>query len=45
MPRLFSLLLVGFCLVNSGCAALGTAAGIYALSQTDFVQDKILDND
>ena len=45
MPRLFFLLVVGFCLANSGCAALGTAAGLYALSQTSFVQDKILDDD
>ena len=45
MPRLFLLLLVSLCLVNSGCAALGTAAGLYALSQTDFVQDKIFDDD
>jgi hypothetical protein len=46
MPRLFWLMVVlAICLANGGCAALGTAAGMYALSQTDFVQDKILNND
>jgi hypothetical protein len=44
MPRLFWLgIVLLFCLSNAGCAAVGTAAGLYALSQTDFVQDKILD--
>ena len=45
MPRLFWLSLVLLvCLSNSGCAAVG-AAGLYALSQTEFVQDKVLGND
>lgn len=43
MRRLFLVLLVGVCLANSGCALLGSAAGLYALSQTDFVQNEILD--
>ena len=43
MLRLLLWLVLGLCLMNSGCAALGTAAGLYALSQTDFVQDEILD--
>jgi hypothetical protein len=45
MPRLLWLVLLVVCLANSGCAAIGAAAGMYALSQTDFVQDKILGND
>jgi hypothetical protein len=44
MPRLFWLgIVLVLALSNGGCAAIGTAAGLYALSQTDFVQDKILD--
>ena len=42
MPRLIWLgMLLIFCLANGGCAAIGTAAALYGLSQTDFVQDKI----
>ena len=41
MPRLLLLLLAILLAGSSGCAAIGTAAGLYALSQTDFVQDQI----
>jgi hypothetical protein len=44
MPRLLWLgILLAFCLANGGCAALGTAAGLYALSQTDFIQKELDD--
>jgi hypothetical protein len=44
MPRLFWLgIVLLLCLANGGCAAIGTAAGLYALSQTDFVQEQIDD--
>jgi hypothetical protein len=40
MPRLCWLLLaLLICLANSGCAAIGTAAGLYALSQSEFKDD------
>ena len=41
MSRLLLLLAVLFLATSSGCAAIGTAAGLYALSQTDLVQDQI----
>ena len=44
MPRLLWLgILLAFCLANGGCAAVGTAAGLYALSQVDFVKEQIDD--
>ncbi|HEX5102603.1 MAG TPA: hypothetical protein VFV87_02250 [Pirellulaceae bacterium] len=43
MPRLLLLLLIVACLANAGCAAIGTAAGLYALSQTKFVQEQLDD--
>ena len=44
MPRLLWLgILLALCLANGGCAAIGTAAGIYALSQTNFVKDQLDD--
>ena len=44
MPRLLWLgIVLAFCLANGGCAALGTAAGLYALSQTDFIQKELDD--
>ena len=44
MPRLLWLgIVLAFCLANGGCAAIGAAAGLYALSQTDFVQEQLDD--
>lgn len=44
MPRLFWLgIVLLLALSNEGCAAIGTAAGLYALSQTDFVQEQLDD--
>jgi hypothetical protein len=42
MPRLGWLVLALLvCLTTSGCAAIGTAAGLYALSNSEF-QDDVL---
>lgn len=41
MVRLLWLLLLILAMGSSGCATLAGAAGIYALSQSDLVQDQL----
>jgi hypothetical protein len=45
MSRLLLVVLLFLLAGSSGCAVLATAAGAYALSQSDFVQDQIDDLD